>query len=247
MNGQALIDQITSILGGEQPNPVYLLQLINLSKDKIEMGINPAKPETAGSRPWKVLSVNNHALTVTGSNRYTASFALPADFLRYLGESTLFQGSIVLFDGNNNIQYLKEIPIENVLYYKDQFGFFAVDYANNLFYIMGIVPGTFTIYQYYIKTTDPITLVTTWQNFPSRYHAILAFDTAARWRLGTDYDDVAARNADDNVKMVDGLFHAMESWDTELAISAVNGIDYGDIYGNSGNNNYPGPRGVRAY
>lgn len=245
MTGQDLIDLITQILGEEEPNPVFLLQLINTAKDKIEMGINPSSPADAGSRPWKVLSTKDTTQTVTGANTYTTQHDLPDDFLRYLGESTLFQGSIVLFDGVNNIQYLKEVPIENILFYKNTFGFFAVDYGANKFYITGIVPGTFTIYQYYIRTTLPITLLTSWESFPSRFAPILAFDATARWRLGTDYDDVAARNADDNIKMVSGLFKTMESWDTELAISSVNGIDYTDRYG--GPYNYPGPRGTRAY
>lgn len=245
MNGQNLVDLVTSILGDESPNPAFILQLINIAKDRIEMGINPSLPGDAGSRPWKVLSVKDISQVVTGANTYTNAFNLPTNFLRFLGESTLLQGSILLFDGQNNIQYLTEVPIENILFYKNTFGYFAVDYANNQFYITGIVPGTFTIYQYYIKTTTPITLATSWENFPTRFAPILAFDASARWRLGTDYDDVAARNANDNVQMASSIFKTMESWDTELAISAVNGIDYNDRYG--GLNNWPGPRGTPAY
>ena len=243
MNGQELIDLCTSILGDEQPNPAFMLQLINLAKDKIEAGINPANPASASSRPWKVLSTRSTAITITGANTYQTPHDLPTDFQRYLGESTLFEGSIVLFDGQNNIQYLIEIPIENILFYKNTFGYFAVDYAAGKFYVTGVVPGTFTAYQYYIKTTDAITLTTSWDNFPARFHPILAFDACARWRLGTDYDDVAARNADDNIGMVNGIFNSMESWDTELAISSINGIDYNDRFG--GPNNFQGPRGVR--
>ncbi len=215
MNGLQLIQLLSKILGGENISQTYALQLFNITKDIIE-----------DKRPWKKLSVENHALTVTGSNTYKNPFPLTDDFRRYLGESTLAQGSIVLFDGNNNIQVLTEVPIENILFYKDTFGRFAVDYANDVFYITGVVPGTFNIYQYYIRTTDEITLTTKWQNFPKRYHPILAFDAACRWRLGTDYDDVNARNADDNGKVVNMMLDAMSSWDAELAISAINSIDY---------------------
>lgn len=168
-------------------------------------------------------------------------------FQRYLGESSLSEGSIVLFDGNNNVQYLTEVPIEEILNYKDQFGRFAVDYGNNLFYITGVVPGTFTIYQFYIQTTPDVTLTDAWQKIPARFHPILAYDACARWRLGTDYDDVNARNADDNIKMANNIFNAMASWDTELAISAVNSMDYrNDQFGGFLGQNYPGPRGTRA-
>lgn len=235
MTGQQLYDLVRQILGDEGPNVAYIMQLINLAKIVYE-----------GGRPWKVLSVNNVTLTVTGSNTYTTPFPLPVNFNRFLGESTLSQGSIMLFDGNNNIQYLTEVPIEQILLYKNEFGRFAVDYANNVFYICGIVPGSFTIYQFYIENNDPITLETKWTRFPARFHPILAFNAAARWRLGTDYDDVNARNADDNEKMAKSIYETMEAWDTELAISAINSIDYqNNQYGTYWNNNI-GPRGTRV-
>ena len=246
MIGQEIIDLITSILGGETPDTTYLLQLINLSKVRIENGINPAR-EDQGSRPWKVLLTLDKTKTVNSSNTYLTAFDLPDNFKRYLGESSLTQGRLILFDGSNNVQYLTEIPYELILENKDIFGYFAVDYSNRQFYITGVVPGTFTIYQWYIKKTEPITLATSWSNFDSDFHPILAFDTAARYRLGTDYDDVNARNADDNIKMVNGIFNAMASWDAEMAISAINNIDYpnvnnSDFRGLSG----IGPRGVRV-
>lgn len=234
MNGQELVDLITSIMDGESPDSSYLLQLINLSKLQYE-----------NDRSWKVLIAKDSSLTVTGANTYTVAFDCPANFKRYLGESTLTQGMMRLFDGANNIQYIYEIPFENILEYKDQFGYFAVDYANKQFYITGIVPGNFTIVQAYIKKTDPITLETSWSNFDSDYHPILAFDAAARWRLGTDYDDMNQRNADDNEKLALGIFSAMKSWDSEMAISALNNIEYpsnsSDYRGTTGY----GPRGAR--
>ena len=133
MNGTQLYQLCVSILGGEKPNQSYFLQLFNLSKMMIENGINPALGQDAGSRPWKVLSVKNTAQTVTVANTYQVPFDLPADFQRYLGESSLSEGSIVLFDGNNNVQYLTEIPIEEILNYKNEFGRFAVDYGAKKF------------------------------------------------------------------------------------------------------------------
>ncbi len=215
MNGLQLIQLLSKILGGENISQTFALTLFNIAKNNIE-----------DKRPWKVLSVKKSTQTVGGGNTYTVPFPLPDDFKRYLGESTLAQGSIVLFDGNNNIQVLTEVPIENILFYKDTFGRFAVDYANKVFYICGVIPGTFNIYHFYIRRTPKITLTDKWENFPEEYHEILAFDAAARWRLGTDYDDVNARNADDNMKVVTGIFDSMSSWDAELAISAINSIDY---------------------
>lgn len=235
MTGQEEIDLITSILGGESPDPVYLLQLVNLSKLKWE-----------NLRAWKVLIKKDTSKTVTGASLYTTAIDCPTDFKRYLGETRLTQGMLRLFDGNNNVQYLYEVPYEDILEYKDQFGFFAVDYGNNKFYIMGKVPGSFTIIQNYIRKTATITLSSSWENFDSDFHPILAFDSAARWRLGTDYDDMNQRNADDNGKMASNIFEAMAADDTEKSISAINNIEYPTNNANNRGMTGFGPRGARA-
>lgn len=232
MNGTALYNLFVQILGDERPSQTLFLQLINNEKAILEM-----------KRPWKVLSVVDNSQTVLGSNTYQTPFTLPADFVRLLGDSSLSEGSVVLYNaGANNFEYLTEIPIEQILMYKTNFGRVAVDYANGLFYITGVVPGSYAIYLYYIKFTDDITLLTSWTNFPARFHPILAYRAAARWRLGTDYDDVNARNADDNEAMAQRIEAAMFEWDQELALSAVNAIDY---RGNS-DGRLNGPRGIRA-
>ena len=233
MDGQAIVDLVTKILGGDAPDETYILQLINLSKMKYER-----------KRPWKVLVALDKADTVSGSSTYLVAHDTPDNFRRYVGESSLSQGLIILFDGANDILYLTEVPFEKILEYKDEFGHFAVDYGSQKFYITGIVPGNYKIYQYFIQKTDPITLATSWGNFDSDYHPILAFDAAAHWRLGTDWDDVNARNADDNGRMADQIYEAMASEDAEMAISAVNNIDY--PVGNNRGNTGIGPRGVRG-
>lgn len=235
MTGQQLIDLITSVLDGESPDPTYLLQLINLSRVQYE-----------NKRSWRVLVAKDTSKTVSGSNTYLTPFDCPTDFKRYLGESTLTQGMLRLYTSPNNIQYIYEVPYENILEYKDQFGYFAVDYANKKFYITGIVPGTFTIVQNYIRKTLAIALNTSWEGFDSDFHPILAFDSAARWRLGTDYDDMNQRNADDNGKLANGIFEAMSSWDAEMAISSINNIEYPTNSSNYRGSSGYGPRGARA-
>lgn len=216
MNGQNLLDMLTQILDGEGPNQAYMLQLMNLARIKFE-----------AMRPWKVLSSVDSSQTVTGANLYTTPFTLPSDFYRYLGESSLAEGSIVLFNISSYQKVtLTEVPIEQILNYRTEFGKFAVDYKNRIFYILGVVPGTYSVYQYYICRTPAITVATEWSFFDQNYAPILAFDAAARWRLGTDYDDIASLNASDNGKMVNDILESMSGWDTELALAAVNSIDY---------------------
>jgi len=235
MNGNAILTLLQSILAGEGISKTYALQLINLARIRIE-----------AMRPWKVLSTVDNSQTITPSNLYTTPKTIPSNFVRFLGESSLAQGSIVLFDGNTDVQYITEIPIENILFNKDQYGMVAVDYGSNLMYFTGLIPKNYTIYQYYIADFGDIAALTTWQKFPARFAAILAFDAAAHWRIGTDYDDVNARNADDNARMADQILTAMKSWDSELAISSVNRVDYPAGYNNNNNVRNYGPRGVRA-
>lgn len=234
-NGQDILNLLQSILAGEGISNTYALQLINLARIRIE-----------AKRPWKVLSTVDNSQIITPANTYTDPIPLPENFVRFLGESTLSQGSVVLFDGNTDVEYITEIPIENILLYKDQYSFVGVDYGDNVMYFTGLISKTYTVYQYYIADYGDITPSGTWQKFPKRFWAALAFDAAAHWRLGTDYDDVNARNADDNVLMADEILKAMTAWDTELAISSINSIDYPNNNYNGNRNNGYGPRGVRA-
>lgn len=234
-NGQDLLNLLKSILAGQGISDTYALQLLNL-----------ARIRTEAKRPWKVLSTVDSTQTITPSSTYTVPFTIPSNFVRYLGESTLSEGSVVLFDGNTDVEYITEVPIENILFYKDQYSFCAVDYGSNLLYFTGLIPKQYTIYQYYIADFGDITKITGWQKFPKRYWAMLAFDAAAHWRLGTNYDDVDAQNADDNYKMAAEIYSSMSSWDTELAIASVNSIEYRGGRNNNNNRNGYGPRGVRA-
>lgn len=231
-----MVDLVTEILGGESPSPDFILVLLNLEKDTIQ-----------DLRPWQVLKKLQNNQEVLPSNLYTTSFNLPDDFSKFL-----LEGTLQLFDGNDDIQNISQVPYESQLTYRQVYGRFLADYGANLFYLMGLIPKIYQIWVWYIQTTPDITLGTTWEKFPSRYHKILCFGAAGRYRLGTDYDDVNARNADDNGKARDLILRAMEQWDTEMAISAINAVDYkndnypGVVGGrNSARTNY-GPQGVRA-
>ncbi len=81
MTGAQLLALLNQILGGESINQVYALQLMNLARISIE-----------ARRPWKVLSTMDSSQTVLASNSYTNQFNIPANFVRYLGESSLNQG-----------------------------------------------------------------------------------------------------------------------------------------------------------
>jgi len=215
-----MVNLVTAVLQGEAPSQVFILQLLNTEKNIVE-----------NLRPWQVLKKLDTSVTVQATNTYTNPLPLPADFSKFL-----LEGTMQLFDGVNDTQNISQVPFEARLTYRTAFGRFLADYANNQFFLMGLIPKAYSVYLWYIKSTPQITLGTTWTSFPPQYQAMLAFRTAARWRLGTDFDDVNARNADENGRTADMILQSMETWDTDLAISAINSVDYR-------NDNYPGPAG----
>lgn len=224
-----MIDFVTSILSGEKPSPTFILSLINISKTIRE-----------GMRPWQFLKKTDTSQTVSGSTLYTTPIPMPSDFGRWLNE-----GAITFFDGNNDVEDITEVPMETILYYKNSYGRYACDYANNQLFVMGLIPKLYTVYQNYIKRTPVITTATTWIGVPDEYKFLLCFDAASRYRLGTDYDDINARNADDNGKAATMIYEAMSEWDAQLAISAINAVDYkqdrypGIVGGRNGRLNFP--------
>lgn len=213
MNGQEIITMANNLLNGENLDEDFALQMLNVVRGYVEM-----------RRPWQVLKKKDTSQTVNGSNTYTNPITMPSDFRRWLGGRT--EGTIQLFDGSNYPQTCTEFPYEDILYHKNNAFEFACDYGAKQLYITGIIPGNFTVYQWYIYNPGDIALDTVWLRFPSEFHPLLAYELAAMWRLGTDYDDVNARNADDNARRADMIYKSMEKWDAALAGSQIKHIDY---------------------
>lgn len=231
MTGTEILALASSILGDETVDETFGLQMLNVLRGVYE-----------GKRPWQVLKKVNSTVTITGANTYTNPLAVPSDLRYYIGD-----GSIQLFDGTNIPDVCTEFPFEEQLMRKNNSFEFCVDYGASLFYIMGVVPKNYTVYQWYISDPGDIEADTEWLKFPARFHPILAYELAAMWRLGTDYDDVAARNADDNARRADMLFKGMEQWDTKLALSAVKNVEYPQHMSGKNVGDRNGPRGTRRY
>jgi len=230
MTGSQIIALTNSILGNEELDETFALQMINVIKNTIQL-----------RRPWQVLKKKNTSVTVNGSNAWDTPHAMPSDFLRWIKD-----GELQLFDGTNYPQIATEVPFEDSLEYKNESFRFYCDYGALEFYITGIVPGSYTVYQWYIYNPGEITADTEWLRFPAIYHPILAYELAVMWRLGTDWDDVNARNADDNARRADMLYKAMELWDTNMALSQIRNIEYPQNKQgkNVGNTRNWGPRGT---
>lgn len=212
MTGQNLYDYAVSANAGYDVGGVTLfLQYVNIAKANRE-----------SLRPWRNLFAIDTSLTVGSSNTWKTPFNLPSDFLM---ESE--DGVIYLFnDAANTIQRYVEVPYENRLSYKDVSNRYYIDHANRQFYLLGVVDDTYTIHFPYIKDTPDITAITSWTAFPARFHAMLANDALAMYKLGTDYDDINARNGNDNARVAELLCEAMKKYDEKLTLSTIKHIEY---------------------
>lgn len=210
VTGQNLYDFVTTTLLGFSIDQTYFLTLLNVSR-----GIRE------NTRNWKYLQTIDKSQSVATSDTYLTAKTLPADFVRLTKE-----GTIKVFDGVNKYTIYTEVPMDQQIEYKDATGKFYIDYFNMQYFLCGKPDQAYTIWMPYQADPGDITLGSSWLKFPPRFAWMLAYDVAAMYRLGADYDDINARMGDQNAVMAQSIFRAMEKWDNELALSAVTQMDY---------------------
>lgn len=238
MDGDDLIELFAEVVsnGTLTVSPSYVLQLINIARADYEQ-----------RRMWQVLKAKNTALTAASGFNPTTAYAMPSPVSPSLNDpyamQYLLEGAMLLVDPINSQNYmpLLELPFENQVGIQ-QGNAFYVDYAKREFYIMANLSGSFTIYQFFqadfgdIKATlagDAVN--TSWVGFPAKFAPMLAFQAAARQRLGSDYDDISARNADNNFNTAETLFKSAMKWDANLALNGYQHRPYmGIVGGNNG-------------
>lgn len=243
MNGDAMLTLLSSILGGETIDPTFGMALINLARIDFE-----------GRRPWYVLKAKDSSQTATTATLPTTAFNVPSPatpsqatpgFMNYV-----LEGSIRLVNPANSqdIMSLDEIPFENQYDYIGDAKFF-VDYAALKFYLLGKIPKLYTIVQFFIAdfgdiqaTAAGAATATSWIGFPSAYAKYLVFQAAARYRMGTDYDDIAARNGDDNYKASEQGYQIMIKWDAKRQQQSSQHRSLGGKYGGNDGGAWQGGR-----
>lgn len=191
-----------------------------------------ARNRVQEKRNWMCMRFADSSQTVQAGNNSEIPVKLASGFMGFLdpGRNGGY-GGIQLFNGTQWAR-LTEVPLEMKNSYYNQFGHFCVDYAQGLVYILGLCPQSYTVYQFITKDLGDITASSTWSQFPSRYAPILALRAAARWRLGTSFDDMNANNAADNDREVRDMFDDMVKWDARLQIGASENQNYGHTGGN---------------
>lgn len=80
---------------------------------------------------------------------------------------------IKLFDGDNRIEYYRQVPWDRRLSFKNVSNTFTFDENSKTFYINGTIPYSGNLYIDHIKHTDSIDLeddtTIIWSEFPSIY------------------------------------------------------------------------------
>jgi len=184
--------------------------------------VNVARTIREGMRPFRRLTKLDTTNSVGPGNSWNTRLILPSDF-EYLTED----GIITLFDGNQTFQDITEVGIDRTPEFNQTSNVFAIDHANLVWYIFGVISQAYKAYIYYQADYGDITLTTSWTNIPSRYHMMLAFDALNMYEMGVDYDDLQARNATKLGQMAETLYNAMCQWDDRLQRSATAKRDYG--------------------
>lgn len=244
MTGSQMYTQLVQILGGEQIDETYALVLFNLARYDYE-----------SRRLWKVLVANsavaNPMTALAGKNPTTAyplpSPATPSVTTPYFMQP-LLEGGMVLQNvaNTNQTMNLKEVAQEYHINNSNSNAFW-VDYVARVFYILGNLSYAALINLFYIADFGDITLTTTWVGFRPRDAQALIFQAAARYRLGTDYDDIAARNADENYKAAEDMYRSMTRWDANLQLNSYQHRNFSAMFGGSGGSSFPPPNNGQGY
>ena len=244
-NGAQMYTALTQVLGGEQIDETYAILLFNLARYDYE-----------SRRLWKVLVANSakaNPMTALAGKNPTVSYPLPSPVTPSVTTpyfmQPLLEGGMILQNASNSNQTigLKEIAQEYSVGNVNSNAFW-VDYVARVFYILGNLSFAGLINLFYIAEFGDITLTTGWVGFRPRDANALIFQAAARYRLGTDYDDVASRNADENYKAAEDMYNSMTRWDANLQLNSYQHRNFSATFGGSpGGNSYPAPNNGQGY
>lgn len=219
MTGQELNTFITGLNGGFSIDPTLLNSLINTAKTILE-----------DERPWMVLRKTDTSKSVTTASTWETQIDIST--IEYFSE---FYGDlpIRLFDGNNRVEYYRQVPFDRRLEYKDVSNTFCFDENAKVIYFNGVIPFNGTLYINYKATTEDIDVDSAtdqWTVFPSRYIRLLGFYSIGIHQGAVDYDEITARQSPNNMVVMMALKRAMEKWDDERQLASLNFNDPTDNF-----------------
>lgn len=208
--GTALYEFLTLLNGGATIDLTLADILVDTAKTILEE-----------ERPWEVLRKTDTSLSVTTSNTWQTAIDLSTitDFSMFYGEF------IKIFDGNNQIDYIRLIPFDRRLENKDNGGTACYDENSKTLYINGKVQFSGTLYIPYISTSTAIDLESdsaVWIVFPSRFLPILGYYAIAIHGGAIDYDSINRQMAPERKETLRVLKNAMTEWDNSKQLNSLN-------------------------
>ncbi len=179
-------------------------------------------------RPWMVLRKTDTSKAVTTANTWQTAIDLSSitDFSRlYVNQDGVV---LKLFDGTDRIQYYTLKPFDQRLEYKNVSNTCVYDENAKQLYLNGVVPFSGTLYIPYVSTStavDPTTDSAVWTLFPSRFLPLLGFYAIGIFKGAVDYDAISRLMLPTNQAVMEALKNAMETWDNEKQLAALQSND----------------------
>lgn len=218
MNGEDLTTLCTGLNGGATIDSDLLTALVAQGRSIL-----------FNERDWVFLRRTDTTVTVSAStSSWNTSISISgiADFSRFYQDDLGYQ--IKLFDGNNMIEYYRQVPWSKRLEYKDVPNTFVHDFAGKKIYINGNIPFAGTLYINIIMIPTPIDLTSeidleTAGSFPVpsrlRFADILAYYAIGVNKGAVDFDSINREMLPNNKEALVALKSSMEKWDTNLQLA----------------------------
>lgn len=223
LNGSDMYTAMSTLIDGFNMDTTLFYQLLNSERTKVEM-----------KRPWMRLRKVDFTQSIGPVSSIPLSFppptsnriTIPSDFM-FLTDD----GIITLYDSNGQWEDYTEVPIQAAIPALQESNQFYADHANGYFYMLGLIAKQYTAFIAYQADYGDIASGTTWLNIPARFQLLLPLMVAVRHRMGIDFDDINARNADDNARAAMEIYEAMSAWDNNLQRSSTTRRDYSGSMG----------------
>lgn len=215
--GAQLTTFITGLNGSLTIDPTLLDVLVGSAQAILEE-----------ERPWEVLRKTDTSKTITTGNTWQTAIDLStiSDFSRFYANQ---DGIVVkLFDGGDRIQYYVLKTWDQRLEYKNVSNTCVYDENSKTLYLNGTVPFNGTLYIPYVSTSTPVDLTSAsavWVLFPSRFLPLLGFYAVGIYKGAIDYDTINKMMLPENQTVMLALKNAMEKWDNEKQLAAIQSND----------------------
>ena len=193
----------------------HLIKILDGEQIAVELAVilfNAAKVITEQERPWRFLLKEDSSQTRSSGDTYLTMKTLVSDFNFDVG----------MLVGSSTLEY-EPIGFEERRKYQNSGRHYYIDIGNSQFAITGQASQTETIFmQYTMFTTDLTVLADSFSSgWPVRFLPLIAFNAAAIYRGGTDFDDQNARMSVENRAVARALKDSMVSWDARLKLRSM--------------------------